>query len=819
MPSVYPPYIFGMHDRGGEHLMLDKGKPGWVLVTEGIGADPNNHGGSNYTDLTNKGLGVIVRLNNGYGTAGTISHSSQYDNFARRCGNFVAASPGCHIWIIGNEMNLAWERPGGPEGQAITPQLYASCFAKCRNEIRKRPDHEEDQVVVGAVGPWNTQTKYPGNQGGGWVQYFADILNLLGQSLDGISLHTYTHGQAPHLVFSNDTMQPPYQSYHWHFRAYRDFMAVIPQELRDRPVYVTETDQYDAWRNENTGWVRNAYREIDDWNEEATNQPIQALILYRWIIGNPNDPKEVGWAIENKPGVQDDFREAMNHEYRVVLPHTKPDYRVAWLAVDAPGRLDRGAEASFRVRMRNEGRLAWAHTGLKAVRLGYRWIDASGKTTAGQRTDLPQQVDTGATVTVPDMTVQAPDMPGFYTLELDLVKGTDGWFAEQGSPTWRADEIRVGDRYRVAWLLVAAPSEGAAGETVNVAVRVRNEGSLTWPPDGDNPVALTYKWLDTDRNVVVADGLRSNIGREVPPLDEIALAARVQFPAEAGQYILQFDMVHEFFTWFQWQGSPVHEAEVDVQATAPDYAAQWLDCVVPPRLVTGQPGSAFLEVKNVGSTTWPRTGDGAVRLGYRWFDAQGDEVAVPGAVPRPLTKNVQAGEVATFRDVGFVSPQAPGTYRLVWDLIQADTWLSSRGVATVERAVQITAPQYGVAWQALQPWPQDMQPGEELSVGLRLKNVGTGTWVARGDRPVHLAYHWFTPNGTLAEPWDTFRIQLPRDVPAGDAVDLLDVTFKTPSMLGNYILRWDLVEEGQAWFFRQGGTPLEVPVEISDRVV
>jgi hypothetical protein len=819
MPSVYPPYIFGMHDRGGEHLMLEKAKRGWVLVTEGIGADPNNQGGSNYTDLTSKELGVIVRLNFGYGTSGTIPHSSQYDNFARRCGNFVSASPGCHIWIIGNEMNLAWERPGGPGGQAITPQLYASCFAKCRDEIRKRPGHEEDQVVVGAVGPWNTETKYPGNEKGDWVQYLADILGLLGQTVDGISLHTYTHGQDPNFVFSNDKMQSPFQKYHWHFRAYRDFMAVIPQALRDRPVYLTETDQYDAWKDDNTGWVRNAYKEIDDWNKQTTNQPIQALILYRWIIGNPNDPREVGWAIVNKPGVQDDFRDAMNREYRVVLPRAKLDYRVAWLTVNAPGRLDRGAEVGFSVIMRNDGRLAWEHTGLGAVRLGYRWIDAVGISTEGRRTDLPQTVAAGGTVTVPTMTVQAPDLPGFYTLELDLVRGADGWFGKQGSPTWRAEQVRVGDRYRVAWLQVAAPPRGTAGETVNVAVRVRNEGSLTWPSDGDNPVTVTYKWLDADRNVVVADGVRTNLSREVAPLEEIALGARVRFPADGGQYILQFDMVHEFVTWFQWQGSPVHEARVEVRAAVPDYAAEWLECIVPPRLVAGQPGSAILEVKNVGSEPWPRTGDAAVRLGYRWFDAQGGEVVVPGVTSRPLASGVNPGDVATFRDIAFLSPQAPGTYLLAWDLIQAGTWLSSKGVARAEQTVQITAPGYGVVWQALGPWPERMRPGEEHHVGLHLENVGTQAWVARGDRPVHLAYHWFTPNGTLSEPWDTFRIRLPHDVPAGGAVDLLDVSFRTPSILGDYILRWDLVEEGQVWFFREGGAPLEVPVEISDRMV
>ena len=276
MPDFYPPYIFGMHDRGGEHLMVGKNKRGWVLVTEALGADPNNGSGSNYTDLSTQGLGVLVRLNHGYGTAGTIPHSSQYDDFARRCGNFVQASPGCHIWIIGNEMNLANERPGGPSGQAITPQLYASCFRKCRDEIRRRPGHTEDQVIAGAVGPWNTQTKYPGNLQGDWVRYFADILDLLGNEVDGIAVHAYTHGQDPHFVFDNAKMGTPFQDYYWHFRAYRDFLAAIPAALRKRPVYITETNQYVAWQNANTGWVRNAYQEINDWNQDPGNQPIQA---------------------------------------------------------------------------------------------------------------------------------------------------------------------------------------------------------------------------------------------------------------------------------------------------------------------------------------------------------------------------------------------------------------------------------------------------------------------------------------------------------------------------------------------------------------
>jgi len=820
MPDIYPPYIFGMHDRGGEHLMTSQNRRGWVLVTEGIGSDPNNQAGSNYTDLANQGLGVLVRLNHGYGSAGTIPHSSRYDDFARRCGNFVQASPGCHVWILGNEMNLANERPGGPGGQIITPQLYASCFAKCRDEIRSRAGHEQDQVVVGAVGPWNVQTIYPGNPSGDWIRYFSDILEMLGFGVDGISVHTYTHGQEPHLVFDNATMNPPFDAYHWHFRAYRDFMQAIPLGLRDRPVYITETDQYGAWRDSNTGWVRNAFKEIDDWNQNSANQPIQALVLFRWIIGNPNDPQQVGWAIENKPGVQDDFRDAMNNEYRVILPHIQPDYRVAWLEVNAPLRMAPGALVQFSTRVRNDGRSTWANAGTAAVRLGYHWIDAAGTTIEGQqRTKLPRSVAPGEAVTLPATSVQAPETPSYYTLELDMVEGASGWFAAQGSPTWQVAGVQVGPLYRVAWLVVNAPSQGTAGERIKFPVRVRNVGAFTWPPGGPNPVNLTYKWLDAGGNVVVADGLRTPLGREVPPQDEIVLNAQVQFPAAPGTYILRLDMVHEFVVWFHWKGSPVYDVDIEVAAAMPDYAAEWLDYDAPQRLVVGESGFAYIEVRNTGALPWPNSGDEAVRMGYRWLDSQGVEVPVLGAQTWPLPKAVGPGDTVALHDVQFLAPDVPSSYVLVWDLVQAGTWLSEKGVAVREQPMQVVAAEYGVAWESLQPWPTLVAPGEEIQVGLRLRNTGTRTWLASGAFPVHLAYTWFTEQGSLSDPWDTFRTKLPHDVLPGEMVELPDTRFKAPDVLGRYVLRCDLLEEGLLWFFRRGAAPLEVPIEVSDTVL
>ena len=445
-------YIFGIHEPGGENHMLDAGKPGWVLFTEGVGHNPSDQSGKDFRPYSVRGLGVICRLNNGYHPQGTIPIRSRYADFARRCANYVAASPGCKIWIIGNEMNYAIERPqlpaaasapaigsdaapaqtaeedgsdadaqtetgrdegdarqpqpspwrgladlwrafaravsrgmgdaeigqpaeeaGLPEavapesqqadaapddadpyqrgspgrfsalhaqhapvaddgppivqlprpsqtpragGEAITPEMYAHCYRLCRDAIHGVPGHADDQVLVGAVAPWNNQTTYAGNPSGDWVHYLRDILLLLGpDGCDGVTLHTYTHQADPNLIHSDVKMGPPFQNYHYEFRAYRDFMAAFPASMRHLPVYITETDQDVAWHDQNHGWIQRAYGEIDAWNRQPGNQQIRSLILYRW-------PKIDKWYIEGKQGIVDDFRQALGFDYRwrITLP-------------------------------------------------------------------------------------------------------------------------------------------------------------------------------------------------------------------------------------------------------------------------------------------------------------------------------------------------------------------------------------------------------------------------------------------------------------------------------------------------------------------
>ncbi|RME72913.1 MAG: hypothetical protein D6784_12770 [Chloroflexi bacterium] len=469
-------YIYGMHDRGGEHLMIHQGKAkGWVLVTEELGANPNDQNGSDYTDLSNQGFGVIVRLNHAYGSNGTIPLPSKYGDFARRVANFVRNSSGAHIWIIGNEPNLEREQPrkhpGASEAEPITPRLYATCYKMCRDAIHRLPGHEHDQVLVAAIGPWNPETHYdadpenqypankiPGAPGhypyfgfwGDYIQYLRDILLAIGPgNCDGIAIHAYTHGVEPDLVFSEQKMGPPFENYHFHFRTYRDQLQAIPPAFRHLPVYLTEMDQDEPWENANRGWVKNAYKEINDWNK-AGNQQIRCAVLYRW-------PKLDKWSIVDKPGVQEDFREAvaMNYQWNpevVTVPEEKERpmievaklsstitgaaYRTNFLRHNTPTTVQAGQTLTVTIALQNVGQFTWTAGGNKPFRLGFQWYTLGGEMVKFPpafdfRTPLPTDVPPGGSVTL-QAQLRTPDTPGTYHLRWDMIHEHVTWFTSQG---------------------------------------------------------------------------------------------------------------------------------------------------------------------------------------------------------------------------------------------------------------------------------------------------------------------------------------------------------------------------------------------------
>jgi len=295
-------WIHGVHDTDGSNLMSDE--PGWIVVTEAIGCDPKDHTSRDYSQWSDKGFSILVRLNNGYSPAGTIPRPEQYDDFATRCANFVEASKGIYAVIIGNEPNHANERP---HGLPIIPTQYAKCFNLCYMKIKNL--RKSVLVLPAAVAPWDATTIYSGNSLGDWVIYYIDMLDSI-YICDGITVHTYTHGADPALITDAKKMNPPFQDKFYNFRAYTDFLRATPTSLKHLPAFITETDQVEPWLDVNRGWVQRAYEEIAFWNSSRDLPKIYALCLYR---SNADDQ----WSFKDKKGVQRDFMDAVEVGHQI----------------------------------------------------------------------------------------------------------------------------------------------------------------------------------------------------------------------------------------------------------------------------------------------------------------------------------------------------------------------------------------------------------------------------------------------------------------------------------------------------------------------
>jgi hypothetical protein len=98
------------------------------------------------------------------------------------------------------------------------------------------------------------------------------------------------------------------------------------------------------------------------------------------------------------------------------------------------------------------------------------------------------------------------------------------------------------------------PAKMVAGEILLADITIKNASTKTWPSKpnqrGRNAVNLSYHWLDRKRQMVVFDGLRTPLPRDLNPSESVTLRASIRAPEKAGQYLLHVTMVQEAVAWF-----------------------------------------------------------------------------------------------------------------------------------------------------------------------------------------------------------------------------------------------------------------------------
>jgi uncharacterized membrane protein len=180
----------------------------------------------------------------------------------------------------------------------------------------------------------------------------------------------------------------------------------------------------------------------------------------------------------------------------------------------------------------------------------------------------------------------------------------------------------------------------------------------------------------------------------------------------------------------------------------------------------------------------------------------------PTAIKSPVDHHTFYRLVAQWlarEDYGVVASQGSGL------LLQRG---ASRGnVSAVEEALHAYGMGlYRVAFERGAA-PAVLRADAYYRVPFALRNTGSQNWQAQGTLPVRLSYRWLDAAGQAVIEVPQLRTDLPHRVAPGHAVRLRGALL-TPPVPGTYILEWDVLREGDAWFSTAGGATLRQVVQV-----
>lgn len=117
--------------------------------------------------------------------------------------------------------------------------------------------------------------------------------------------------------------------------------------------------------------------------------------------------------------------------------------------------------------------------------------------------------------------------------------------------------------------LISGPSQCRAGEVVSFHIRAENTGYARWRRGSEQEtkagdVHLVAHLLDAKGDVNSWYHAGAFLPRDVAQGETVEVKIDLPAPAQAGNYLLEFDLVSEHLAWFEDLGAPVLKQPLDV---------------------------------------------------------------------------------------------------------------------------------------------------------------------------------------------------------------------------------------------------------------
>ncbi len=358
----------------------------------------------------------------------------------------------------------------------------------------------------------------------------------------------------------------------------------------------------------------------------------------------------------------------------------------------------------------------------------------------------------------------------------------------------------------VKWLSASTPGR-IQSSAISVPVKIRNTGTLPWIK---GVVNVGYHWYDPEGRIAVWDSERTALPADVAVGKEVSLSVRVLPPPGEGRYRLVYDLIWEGRSWFSKLGASTVSKRVNAGI---DWSATY-SAPAPLVLDPGQERTLPLTLTNTGSSTWKAGTTPKLNLGAHVFGPTGAVVSWDG--PRTaLPKDVAPGASITVPAL-VKAPAMPGSYRAALDLVlEGVSWFSSRGTDPASTYLTVPMPTFGAKYVVKDVAARttiQAASGSRLVVPVTVTNTSSFTWVPG---TVSLAYHVHDTKGAVAR-WDGVRTLLAGEVAPGATVTL-DAALELPAAAGVYVVGWDLVLEGVAWFSDRGVAPVTQGAVVSPK--
>src|SRR5205814_1662802 len=200
-------------------------------------------------------------------------------------------------------------------------------------------------------------------------------------------------------------------------------------------------------------------------------------------------------------------------------------------------------------------------------------------------------------------------------------------------------------------------------------------------------------------------------------------------------------------------------------------------------------------------------------LAYHVYAANGAVVVWDGA-RTGIGADLLPGQSRSV-NVAYTAPTSIGTYALAVDTVREGVaWLSQLGSPAARTPLIVTSGFNGGYDQTTTPGVATI--GASLMINVRVSNYGARAWPAAGPNPVHLSYHILTAGGGVVT-WDGRRGFLAADLAVGQSA-VVQVPLALPGSLGTYVIAWDLVQEGVAWFSSLGVPRLQETISVQPGV-